>query len=214
MFAGEAAAKLEFSPSDTIAATAPLPSGNNPIIVTQWVKNISGGNIIVKWNVAGYNGETGWDYKICTPDSCFDFPPPISFPEISLVDGDSVMLEWKVIPNASTGTGFCTCNFWVKGDSAQSNVRNFLKVDATHLSSIAAQHIQPSVVVFPNPATSVLNIETNNEFDELTVINQLGETVLKSPQTNQINVSLLPKGIYYCTLVKRNKVVSVKEFQR
>lgn len=211
----EGAVKLAFSPSDSLNKAAQLPGGNGSIIVNQWVKNISGGNIIVKWNVAGYGGEGGWDFKICATDSCFNFPPPAAFPEVPLAAGDSVELIWEVIPYTQTGTGNCTCNFWVKGDSAQSNVRNFLKVDATQVSG--NQNI-PSIQylrLYPNPVRTKLNIDFSLEADDVfSIVNISGQEVMQTHSQSQIDVANLQSGNYQLIVKRRNKIIGTSNFQR
>jgi len=211
----EGAAKLAFSPSDSLNTAAQLPSGNGSIIVNQWVKNISGGNIIVKWNIAGYNGESGWDYKICTTDSCFNFPPPIAFPEVPLAAGDSIELIWEVIPYTQTGSGNCTCNFWVKGDSTQSNVRNFLKVDASNVSSIQNSALVQIIKLYPNPASSILNIDFDAEADdEISLTNIAGQKVISGMFQKSLPVSNLPSGNYKLIVTRRNKIIGIADFIR
>jgi len=211
----EGAAKLAFSPSDSLNKAAPLPGGNGSIIVNQWVKNISGGNIIVKWNVTGYTGSGGWDYKVCATDSCFNFPPPAVFPEVPLAAGDSIELTWEVIPYTQTGSGNCTCNFWVKGDSAQSNVRNFLKVDATSVSSIQNAPLLQAIKLYPNPASSILNIDFDAEADdEISVTDIAGRKVIGGMFQKNLPVSNLPSGNYKLIVTRRSKIIGMADFLR
>jgi|GEM_PF-4678849 len=211
----EGAVKLAFSPSDSLSTTAQLPGGNGSIVVTQWVKNVSGGDIIVKWNIAGYNGESGWDYTVCATDSCFNFPPPAVFPEVPLAAGDSVQLIWEVTPYTQVGSGNCTCTFWVKGDSAQSSVKNFLKVNATAIASIQNASFLQEVKLFPNPTAAVLNIDFDGEeSDEIEVINVEGEKVITGSFQKSISVAHLASGSYKLLLIRRSKVVGVANFLR
>lgn len=211
----EGAAKLAFSPSDSLNTAAQLPGGTGSIIVNQWVKNISGGNIIVKWNIAGYNGESGWDYKVCTTDSCFNFPPPAFFPEVTLAAGDSIELFWHVIPYTQTGSGNCSCNFWVKGDSAQSSVRNFLKVDASNVSSVHNAPLLQAIKLYPNPASSILNIDFDAEADdEISVTNIAGQKVISGKFQKDLPVSNLPSGNYKLVVSRRNKIIGMADFLR
>jgi GEVED domain/Secretion system C-terminal sorting domain len=50
--------------------------------------------------------------------------------------------------------------------------------------------------IFPNPVTEFLTIETTDEGDRQ-VVNLLGQTVLRSKATQQIDVSTLPSGTYF-----------------
>jgi len=52
--------------------------------------------------------------------------------------------------------------------------------------------------IFPNPTNSILNIQSNNPIQKVSVYNYLGELVLEEngQALNQINVEQLNKGIY------------------
>lgn len=60
--------------------------------------------------------------------------------------------------------------------------------------------------VFPNPSSSVLNLEGN--FKEATILNQVGKVVAKTSE-NQVNVSNFSEGIYY---VKFNNASGMIKF--
>ena len=50
--------------------------------------------------------------------------------------------------------------------------------------------------VYPNPTAQLLTIETTEEGDRQ-VVNLLGQTVLRSKSTQQLDVSTLPSGTYF-----------------
>jgi len=66
--------------------------------------------------------------------------------------------------------------------------------------------------IYPNPTTGVLNIKfTQNEDDfEITIYNQLGETILKSENQAQIDLTKNGIGIYFVSVHTKNQVFTRK----
>lgn len=58
---------------------------------------------------------------------------------------------------------------------------------------------QNAVALYPNPATTTLFLETPLEVKRVTIINMAGQTVLKSRNSKEIDVSALPQGYYIIT---------------
>ncbi len=59
---------------------------------------------------------------------------------------------------------------------------------------------QKQMKIFPNPATSILNISSDQILNQLSICNLLGETVLNltlEKKETSIDVSRIPKGIYF-----------------
>ncbi len=59
------------------------------------------------------------------------------------------------------------------------------------------------VVVYPNPATDMLNINSNGEVTNVRLINTVGQVVFDQV-TNQINVSELESGVYFIQIDTKN----------
>jgi len=62
--------------------------------------------------------------------------------------------------------------------------------------------------IYPNPTKDVIKIDGEN-FDELEVYNLLGEKIIsKNTETEEINLSNLPKGVYLLSLIQNNEKYS------
>ncbi len=59
------------------------------------------------------------------------------------------------------------------------------------------------VVVYPNPATDMLNINSNGDVTNVRLINTIGQVVFDNV-TNQINVSELESGVYFIQIDTKN----------
>jgi hypothetical protein len=68
-------------------------------------------------------------------------------------------------------------------------------------------------IMFPNPSKGIVNIECDYD-GELTIINQLGQTVKKvrasSDQLNTINIENLADGTYFISEIRGNKIITHK----
>jgi hypothetical protein len=76
--------------------------------------------------------------------------------------------------------------------------------DACGIIIISVEEIENEFSVYPNPATNVLYITSDNNIpiNEITIYNQLGQTVLhQNEANNSIDVSALQPGIYILELV-------------
>lgn len=70
-----------------------------------------------------------------------------------------------------------------------------------------------AVVVYPNPATSVLNIQSGESISKLTLINLLGQSVMQqnvSGAQAQLNIDNIAAGTYILQVTAGNKVSTVK----
>ena len=68
-----------------------------------------------------------------------------------------------------------------------------------------------SIALYPNPVNAVLNIQSNNEIDSVTICNAVGQNVLIH-NSSAMDVSHLPKGIYICIIQQSNGNISTKRF--
>ncbi|OHX63835.1 InlB B-repeat-containing protein [Flammeovirga pacifica] len=65
-----------------------------------------------------------------------------------------------------------------------------------------------ALLVYPNPATDIINVKNLDASQEIMIFNSVGQVVkmIKNIESNSIQVSDLPKGVYYL----RNGIKSIK----
>ncbi|MBI5541337.1 MAG: PKD domain-containing protein [Bacteroidia bacterium] len=81
-----------------------------------------------------------------------------------------------------------------------------------NLSSIKNNSFSNTVIgLYPNPANSILHINTEYLFEHYEIINSIGEVLCRNKYTNEIEVSFLNAGIYSLRLINSNKTI-VKNF--
>ena len=65
--------------------------------------------------------------------------------------------------------------------------------------------IKPQIKLFPNPASSVLNLKLEQE-TEVLIFNALGKLMFQQNTKEQsINIETYPVGVYFIKLVQNNK---------
>lgn len=81
--------------------------------------------------------------------------------------------------------------------------------DAFTLSNSVNYNIEPSV--FPNPFRDQVKVEGKVETEQLTLYNALGQSVSSILNSNVINTSKLPSGIYFLTIIDVQGSKTVKQ---
>jgi len=67
------------------------------------------------------------------------------------------------------------------------------------------------LIVYPNPVSNFLNIDTNKKIDLISVYNLQGQLVLESKNNEKINVESLTSGQYTMKIISENKT-QIKKF--
>jgi len=66
-----------------------------------------------------------------------------------------------------------------------------------------------AVLVYPNPAQDFINVAANQKITEIRIMNFAGQTLYKGNE-NHINISNLPKGIYYLQTITHEGISNIK----
>ena len=64
-------------------------------------------------------------------------------------------------------------------------------------ASVPMEHIVPQCSIYPNPASTEINIESETDFSGVVIYDNLGRVVMQSGHESVINVSGLPEGAYF-----------------
>ena len=84
-----------------------------------------------------------------------------------------------------------------------------LPIDNTN-TSITEIKSSFEVVVYPNPSSGIINIETKEELTSISLFSISGKELIKTLNTNQIDISKLASGVYVLKMNSVNGVVEKK----
>jgi hypothetical protein len=108
--------------------------------------------------------------------------------------------------NSPGGLMTYSSNLYIS-DAANNRVRVVTcNTGSSCITGLKKQTKINSFMIYPNPATNLLYItdETNFEKAECEIVNYLGQTVLKQIYSNSIDVSKLADGIYTLKITLEN----------
>ncbi len=67
-------------------------------------------------------------------------------------------------------------------------------------------------ILYPNPTDGIIHFQTkNNDIDTVILYNNIGQIVLKLTYQTTLNISTLPKGMYYLQLMRNNIPIETKK---
>ena len=191
--------------------------------------------IYVKSVCPGFD-DAEWASKNFTTTACTD-PTTIMF---TAIDATEATIEWNGTSGLynveygvygftqGTGTSFTTTNnscvltgltpqtgytVYVQGTCIENAPWVNTSFTTLEGNAINEQNDGQKITIMPNPATSVLNIETETNFDQIQILNLLGQNIYRNNlNTNNIsiNISDLQAGIYFIRLSFGNNIVTKK----
>jgi hypothetical protein len=85
-------------------------------------------------------------------------------------------------------------------------IRPVFGYEVRDYASVPATPITETCSIYPNPASTEINIDGNSEFSSVMIYDSLGRLVMQSGSNNVINVSALPEGTYFVKPFSDKKV--------
>lgn len=86
----------------------------------------------------------------------------------------------------------------------------FIECDST-LTSIPPIQNDYSIIIYPNPATNVLHIESNVEIEEVRIIDGCGQEVMIIRNSSVLDLDKLHPGIYFIRLIGNHRLVQLTQ---
>ncbi|MDL2290275.1 T9SS type A sorting domain-containing protein [Paludibacteraceae bacterium OttesenSCG-928-F17] len=93
-------------------------------------------------------------------------------------------------------------NFYYENHAKNIEVKAIKVVQAgstTHLDTPSLQ--DQLLTIYPNPVKDILNIDTDIEPQKVRIFNSTGQKVYEASFTKSINISVLPTGIYWLSII-------------
>lgn len=70
--------------------------------------------------------------------------------------------------------------------------------------------LSSAISVYPNPATDIINVNSTIDINKIELFDLLGKQVISTKETEQINVSNLPVGVYLLKAFSKNGTITKK----
>jgi len=82
--------------------------------------------------------------------------------------------------------------------------RNIISRYSSVTLGLSENSIANNIVVYPNPTTGILNIETETTITQIEIYDMLGKLVLSNSDKNTIDILELSQGLYFCKIKDEN----------
>lgn len=131
-----------------------------------------------------------------------DYESGLFYEILSTNNGNPTTLDFE-----TTGTG-------ANETLTLTNLNGNYAVYGRQTLSLKSIDIQQQVSVYPNPVSSVLNIESKGEVIKYSIYNLNGSLIsdFRANSVNKIDVSKLNSGIYFLKLMSENKQIQTLKF--
>ncbi len=98
-------------------------------------------------------------------------------------------------------------------NSTVSNIARFYEIEVYgRIGTLGKNDFSASKFnIYPNPASNILNISGDNTIEFLQIFDVGGKQLISKKDSNSVNVSSLPIGIYYLKLNNKETVKFIKE---
>lgn len=201
------------------------------------IKNLTGSNVIVRWQVTACNFPADWltatAFGICDNQLCRNNASNVLWNSgtssgtayNSTYYGNSTHdsvglfdLTLDLSAATSIGTHYVTINLQEFGGSTTRNITFIVSKIPTAVPTVSSA--VSDVVLYPNPAREELNVvyDANADIKNIAVYNIIGKAMqvyrVSGPSAN-LNLEAMPAGIYFVQLVNsKGNVVVTKKFTK
>ncbi len=191
------------------------PSSEFELIGKSYVKNTGATNKTFVWRMTVGTTPNGWTAALCDKNLCWDVT--VTRATFELAPGDSGNLDVHLYPASKGGTGDVDMYVFEEGDSVNGKTAAF-SFDAWTLSNGKVANKNNSMEIYPNPATTKLNIslETTKpvSIEVYNVLGQVKMTHVHNGGTSTLDLSELPAGIYFVRYTNSNNQIVSKQFKK
>ncbi|TAE86999.1 MAG: T9SS C-terminal target domain-containing protein [Bacteroidetes bacterium] len=166
----------------------------------------------IRWTIIKMERPTGWQIDFCDPWVCIANQGQGSTGTFVLKSGASAPLKADFYAKSNFG-GTATMDVLLTFVNGTVNNDTFTLSAKGWNTSVSKVHNQPlKLEVFPNPASSVLNVTYNaSNVKAIKIFNMLGSLVYAGSYTGgqkQIDIKQLNSGKYFIQVITDDNVVS------
>ena len=148
-----------------------------------------------------------FDVLYLSPDYSASEGSGINYVGVKFKNGNNTYYGWAEIENQQAK------DVKLYGYAYQSTPNTPINAGQTGNLSLT-ENIVNKISIYPNPATDILNIDTKNAIRQICIINSLGQEVIRTYNTKQINISDLDNGVYFINVLSDNTLIKQKFIKR
>ena len=178
-----------------------------------FVKNTGTTTKTFVWRMYPPNLPNSWSAALCDRNLCHDVG--VMRGTFDLAAGDSGNIDIHTYPKSTSGTGQVQVLVFEEGDSANAQSQSF---DFSAWALSARTPSKVSIEIYPNPATSKLNITLDTDkainIEVYNVLGQLKKTHVHTGGTSTMDLNDLVAGIYFLRYTDENGKVVSKQFKK
>ncbi|MES2284710.1 MAG: T9SS type A sorting domain-containing protein [Bacteroidota bacterium] len=137
------------------------------------------------------------------PGGWFDTSSPSDLFKQDLVSNNSVTFTSNFAGSYNENFAYVNNN----GDTIPVFWQSFADSARLYISIKEISNLKPQLRVYPNPATEKISIQIPLQFgkgNSIEIFSWLGQRVIKTKMTNDINLSFLASGLYLITVTNEN----------
>jgi hypothetical protein len=183
------------SPARTVTFSAPL---NNITLNDIYQQNTGTSTLSLTWEKISITAPAQWQFSMCDLGTCHsNVPQGPTTMSIVAVNGAG-FLGINVDPGNTAGSGIVKVRVYQTGSPANADTLTWY-ISAT-VAGVREYTGNNALSVHPNPATSQINFALHNGEEIISgeIKDAIGRTVLTiNASSTQVNISELPKGIYF-----------------
>jgi len=212
-FLGINAQSLSISTPDSLYLNETSTDIDEEFIHKTYVENVSTDSVSVNWEIDSLSYPNGWSLSLCDISTCLVLDDQTTN-TFKLAANAESELKVGYFPNGIAGSSYVKVKVNALG-TAEEPLYIVYKtdVDVDIVSNIKTLYSN-KINVYPNPATSILNvaIETNgNEDVVVELIDILGRTISSKILTDNVtsfNTSNINKGLYLINAQIESEIIS------
>jgi hypothetical protein len=145
----------------------------------------------------------GWETAFCDKNRCY--LPFVSTQTVTLEGGERGTSDVHIYTRALPGdSAIVKMTIYEEGNPDNKFEAIYTFMNSMITSSDDVEEFEPSIKLYPNPASEVFYIDTDSDFDKVVLYSLVGKQVKTYPSNQGVySIEGLPSGMYLARVVSR-----------
>ncbi|MEI7596958.1 MAG: T9SS type A sorting domain-containing protein [Bacteroidota bacterium] len=119
---------------------------------------------------------------------------------------DTYLADSAYITPSTTGTYYIGFNMYSEANNGNFYIDDFSITEET--TTNINNYSENIINVYPNPASDIINISSDEKIDNINIYNTMGQLVISTKEAKTINISSLKNGIYTIQINSNNNITT------